>query len=237
MTMPIGHGYPDYGRYQARTDIILDTETDTVIDVPDTRGRYFVGHVETYGLRFTPTVNHFAVAPRFFDSQAGGNEFSSHNYSIRANGGIDIMAPTLGPWMQIDLTPSAAGATFSMRTWTGHSLGRSFRGQATDSILLSQVDPAVGAGATVNFDSGRVWPGMVHWHVSTALAGWVAQLGVFDWAGVFTVIDQFDQAGGAKQSNLVFLPPVNARIAFQNTTGAAGAARVILAARPMGPGW
>lgn len=233
MTSPVAHGYPDYAGFQVRANRSLMHELDTIIDFTEPRGRFFVGDVSVYGIRFQSTLNHFRVTVAFYDDEFVGNQLTAQKYSVRQGSTLDIHAPVGGPWVEISISPTLNGSIFSMDLWTASSPGRFSRLNPYDTILVSRDNNTVLAGATVVDLPTFVYPGEAHWFGDFPLgASFHIKLQSIDELGTIRLIDYVD-ANHPPATRRVFLPPTNIRVEMFNNDGVNRVVVLTLHARPI----
>lgn len=233
MTQPVTHGFPDWARQTPAVDVIYER-----IDVPDidaltSYGPYFVGATPHVGVLFGATTNNFDASFSFFADEALTLSLADVHLEIRQGQTAPQVIPAYGPWLRVNVVPSAANGSFFMRLWATPVPGRPMRDSARDNMLVSQTATNIGAGATSTFSPSRVWPGPAVWSVDTAAATWTAVLSTISPSGTVRLIDAM-RNGASPTSRGVYLPNASLQLAVTNTTGAAATFNVGLSAVP---GW
>lgn len=235
MTQPVSHGYPDHGRYSARADKFINSQSSVTIDASETYGRFFVGDIDFLGLRFFAQTNHFSFQVSFYESQTSTLPFGNQTFSIRENGSLDLTIPVTGPWVEYVIAPSAVDSIFTQRSWTAHS--------ATFGALLSYNAPiiastnqSIAAGASLTVSTTKVWPGEAHWFTESAVATWTSRIETIDYLGNTIIIDEFRATAAGDKGRQIFLPPINVQLIITNQSAGAGTFRAAIVARPIEPG-
>lgn len=139
MTQPVIHGYPDFGRYQAQSDKFLQHQLNLDADAQVNYGPFFVGDVRAIGIIFLAIVNHFSVRLEFYDSSTLTNFMGSHQAAVRAQTNLSTSFPVLGPWMRVEIEPSAINAQYEISLWTTSAITQIVLTGPEDCIMLSQV--------------------------------------------------------------------------------------------------
>lgn len=235
MTAPISHGYPDFGRYIATADKLISQVTGNVIDAVTTHGRFFVGDVSYLVIFMTTSINHAQWRIRFWDSATGGNLLAGHTFSIRATGNFDGSVSVLGPWVEIQVTPSAVDTEYTYIMSTAHRPVFNNVNSATDPVLLA-ANSNIGAGASLTVTATRIWPGEAHWFTESAVATWTSRVETIDYLGTAIIIDEMRKVAAGDDGRRIFLPPCNIQMVVTNQSGGAGTFRFAVVARPIEPG-
>lgn len=218
MTAPISHGYPDWGRFAAQADILLNIETGTVINNPVTRGPYFVGNVQAVGIEFSPSVGSAEVQIGWYDSAAGTNLLTLETYEFQVGTRMTQTIPVLGPFMLVTIVDGVSPCTFSLTLWTAPTRRNKANG-ATGISLVGVINTAIGIGVTATNNATEVHIGEVYWSGWQGVANFVAFLEVVDSLGNVTILDRW-QGAGLEFSRRIFLPAARARIRHVNQSGA-----------------
>ena len=237
MAQPVGHGYPDFGRFQAQADKLLDFLSNHDTDSSITRGRIFVGDIPYVGLSIQSQINNFEYQAYFWTAQTGGALLSTQSIDIRQGGTAEFAIPIGGPWLEMRIIPNATGSRFTYVSYSSHSALRLFTGSASQNVLLENPGVSVGAGATHNATTTRVAPGDAHWvaHFDSATSFRI-RLESIDLFGGVKLID-FVNADTGSSSRRIFLPPTLVRIsAFNNDAGARNLLYSVVT-RPIAQGW
>lgn len=221
MTVQTAHGYSDWGRFQAQADIEYYDDAPVNVDAVTNYGPFFVGDVPFIALRFDPLILSHKAELRFFSEVGAVNFFGSYEWHVRNGANVHQSVAVLGSWVQLRVTPSAAGSSFQARIVSAPTAGR-IPGLGVNATALIQVSAsAIAIGATNQAVAGNVWPGEAVWSVRTSLATFEAYLEVDDYLNVSTIIDAFTETA-VDRSRTVYLPAGRMRIRIVNTSGGAG---------------
>lgn len=236
MTAPVGHGYPDFGRYQARADKRLLSEVDTVISVDTLYPLGFVGDVEYLAIHFTATTNHFSVFVDFYEDAAYTSRFDGYAFDVRQGTVLPTSFPVMGPFARVSVNPSAASSEFTCSMWTMSQSATFANLSAVSTILLSIDNDTVLAGATDVFGTTTVIPGEGSFMLNLeAAVSWRARLFSVDRNGTLRLLD-YANAEIRGFPHTLFLPPTPLRLEVFNNDASNRALYASLSVRPITPG-
>lgn len=221
MTQPSPHGYPDWGRYSASADKEIDNQVWADMDVATTFGPYFVGDVEWVNIVVTASAQHFRYRMQFRSSNVAIADMHNQEFIARSVGLSFLSFPVTGPWLFILVTPSAINSTGGFILTSGRRGGNPVNGNSIPNVLISRVNTAVGAGATVTVDATTTYPGPALWNLFVTPAAWTANIDSLDENAVTTRLDTVDNTVG-KSSRQLYLPYQPIRLSVTNTSGAGG---------------
>jgi hypothetical protein len=231
----VQHGYPDYGRFQARADVILLNE-NPVINADAVRGPFFVGGFTHLGISAVVFAGTCELQFDYTGDEAGGILLASQFVSLRTDDSCAIAIPILGPWLELHINVGTVPLDFIIEMWTtagpgfGNPLGLS------TSVLLSVDGVNVNAAATRTDDLGAVWPGEASFFADfPAGANFTIKLLSVDKGGVTKLLAYVDQ-NTPQGNHSVFLPATHLRVTSLNSDAAAHPVFLSLAARPFDPG-
>lgn len=236
MTAPVGHGYPDFGRYQARADKRLLSEVGTVISVDTQYPLGFVGDVEYLAIYFTAATNHFSIFVDFYEDAAYTSRFDGYAADIRQDTVLPTSFPVMGPFARLSVNPSAASSEFTCSMWTMSRAAVFADLSAVSTILLSIDNDTVLAGATDVFGTTTVLPGEASFVLNLeAAVSWRARLFSVDRNGTLRIISYVNAENRGIPHNL-FLPPTPLRLEVFNNDASNRALYASLSARPIESG-
>lgn len=236
MTAPVGHGYPDHGRYQARADKSLLRLVGTTIGVNTTYDLGFVGDVEYIGIHFTATTNHFSIFIDFYEDAAMTQRFDGYAADIRQGCVMPTSLPVMGPFARLSVNPSAAGSVFTLSMWTMSQAVTPANLSAVSTILLTISNDTVLAGATDVFGTTTVVPGEASFMLNLeAAVSWRAQLFSVDRNGTLRLLD-YANAEIRGFPHTLYIPPTPLRLEVFNNDASNRALYASLSVRPISPG-
>jgi hypothetical protein len=235
VTVPIEHGYPDYGRYQARADVILLNE-NTTISVNTTKGPFFVGGFTHLGIGMAIFGGVCTLQFDYLGDQAGAVQLASQLMSLRTDDTCAIAIPIMGPWVKLTISPGALPLDYLLSLWTAAGPGFGSPLGLNDNVLLSVDGVNVNAATTRTDDLVAIWPGEASFFADfPAGANFTIKLLSVDKAGATKLLAYVDQNTPQGNRN-VFLPPTHLRVTSLNSDAAAHPVFLSLVARPFDPG-
>lgn len=236
MTAPVAHGYPDYGRYSARADLLLINQQNVAVNVDTVYNIGFVGGIEALGVvansNGTGALWHFD----YYSDAAGTLLLSRTSVETGSNRPFEKSLPTYGPFLRITLSPNAAGSTYTLVVWSTTRSAISNNGQPQRSILIAQTTVNIGAGATSTFTASRVWPGSATWSVTGQTTGFRATISHLSRAAVATVMGSMQTGALGTIQHQLFLPARVIEVAITNTAAGAANFDTYVTARNIEPG-
>lgn len=229
------HGYPDYDRFQAHADKIY---VDTLIinqGGNDVYGPFFVGDVPALTVYSTCSLGGVQLQLEYFDSEVMTSAMSKHFIDLRSTALTDIVLPNLGPWLRTTVDQGGVNASYRLLLASSSGQRTGLGDNPTNTVLISVIGTAVGAGATITLDATYVRPGPALINVDTSLATWLMVVNAIDFTGAATRLDTFTHLH-IKAPRPTYLPAQRLQLKFTNTTGAAGQFTASALAVPMWPG-
>jgi hypothetical protein len=233
MTTPIAHGYPDFTRVVAKSDVVYHNIDDLDIDAQETLARKFVGDRTHIGFFIQPSAGGFNLYFSFHGQPVAAEEMGSHSFDVPIGTVAQLTIPVAGPWMEIVVTPSAVNSAYTFKVWGTDTADTYSRTSPNAGSLISQHGVNINAGATRNDAATRLWPGPAAWGVKATATAWQAFLERKDYTGAVTVIDWINNANSGELRQL-YLPhqPINIRTV--NLDGVARTFYVYINAHPFG---
>lgn len=233
MTLPVAHGYPDYGRTYARADITYHDVSDADLDAVETLPRKFVGDRPYLGFFLSPSVNHIRIRFLFFDQPAGGTFRGVQVWEARddtvARGNVSVT----GSYMDVEVTPSAANAAYSLVCWGTDAPMPQHGADSTENSLVSIHNLVIGGGGSSITEHPLVWPGPASWTVHTNATAWDARLETISYLGTVRTLDRLG-SGGQETHHQAYLPRAPLRTQILNLDGVDRTFSLYLTAHPLG---
>jgi hypothetical protein len=231
MMAQISHGYPDFGRYQAESDVLFNFETVTTISAPTLRTFNYVGNYRYIGIQFGSNLNGFLVRVEFYADALFATPTGAFAFAVRDGGDFSGSFQVTGPFCRVRITPAAANSVFSMTAWSSVSEFVNAGGDSNDNLLVSYLAAPVNAGATRTDLIDRTYPGEAYWACDSNATTWEASIFVEDYVGTLSFIQRVDQRF-PRHSERVILPAGPVRVTMFNNSGANALASMSLVARP-----
>lgn len=222
MTQPISHGYPDYGRFEATSDVLLFGVTNVNINALTIYPRVFTGNLK-YVMIYTGTnVTRKNVRLQWCDAETGGNTIAEDGLVQEAGRVENLVFPVLGPWLQLVVDLSAYADTHTLKVFsipTGSSVVESL---GVGTVLIQQALVAVAGGAVFNSSAVRLFAGEATLFTFTDGVVCSVHTQIRNLAGTWTTLyisSNIPAGGPANQILPVMIPPVPVRLQFVNNDG------------------
>lgn len=236
MTSPLGTGYPDYGRYQARAQKIYDIDSSSSTTSAIVILSTYVGDVEYLQLRLQSTDIPMGWEIAFYADSGQTQLLAVTVIDTTASGEFNGSVAVAGPYLRVRRLLSAAVANTA--TWAIASASSMAQGHQSDSqsnVLIHQNAVAIAAGATNTYNSTRTWPGLAVIFASMDALSWHCDFYSRNYLGTNRLLCRLDQSSGS-QPFQVLLPPTPLRVEITNNDGSAHTLRLVVTSRPMFPG-
>lgn len=210
MTQPISHGYPDYGRYSATSDIEIADIVADVVNPNRAYGPFFVGHTLFMCLSMTATTGRFNYLLSYSKDNPSTKVVASQQAVAPQGGPSRLVFPVLGPWLTITATPHAAPGTHTMYAFTVPS-GASIVGPVgTDPLFNSGGFFNIGAGGNATFLFSHMFQGEASVWTHTTAANGLIEIQCIDGTGTPALLacGSNTGVGNPKEEHFdIMLPP------------------------------
>lgn len=227
MTQPVVHGYPDFGRFQARaTKVYLDTSGNYAgSDI--TFGPFFVGDIEYLAHAFSSVTVNSSLFLEYYADDALSTFLGDHWVSCRAGVRSDMSLPVLGPWLSVRLHAFASPGSWTLALYeaTGRLLSTYWSNSST--ALINTIGVNIAAGGNTVIWAPVIRAGRAVWRINPGATAWVADLIALEGSGTITIIDRITQLEGTTQQS-AYLPAQTAGIRVFNNDAAAKTFNVFL---------
>lgn len=172
MTLPVAVGYPDFGRYSARSKRVYLDDTFTGLptnpDPPQEVLSTFVGDVPRISVFATATVSAATVTVEFHDADpaGGSNIVSRETFTVTINRSFAHSFATFGPFVRITAGNVLVSGNISVRVMDTTQPGNNQNGTNDSDNILVGSELTVQPNTSVGVGAQRVWPGMASWSVA-----------------------------------------------------------------------
>lgn len=235
MTQPISHGYPDYGRYSAESDIEIADIVADVVNPSTDYGPFFVGHTQFMALAMTATTGRFNYQ-LLYSKDNPATKFVAKQEAVAPQGGPSTLVfPTLGTWLTIRATPHAAPGIHTMYAFvvpTGATINGS---SSTDTLFTSGGFFNVAAAGSATFLFSHMFQGQASvWTHTDASNGYI-EIDVIDGTGVPVIIavGSNTSVGMPKDANFdIMIPPRAIQVVCHNQSAAVAQFAFVISGRP-----
>lgn len=207
MTTPIAHGYPDWGRQSAASDIRVLEINGLQQNIPTAgRGTFFVGNSPYIWIILSVDVGGLRLSLNWRDAASGGVLIASDAVDTLAGRSCDGPIAVKGPYLEIFTNVDLAGRVITVRIWHSRSVGQDHRANQHNGLIAIDAGN-VNAGATQTFNPAAVRWGWGYWntYISACAVGSM-KLYALDYLGAVQLLGYWE-AGFGPLATLLVLPP------------------------------
>ena len=220
MTAPVPHGYPDWGRSVAQSDVVIVNDTAQSINAVKDYGIFFVGNLRALGVIFVSNGNAGNVSLTFYADQAGTIPIVSYGISLQSADYSPQPVRVMGAFVRVQVGPGpAVPFLYDLLVASQPDYGA----RSPDHTLaagISVVGGPIGAGATVIVNCPVVLAGPAVWTANVGGGAFSAYLQTIDEIGGITFLDHITAASPVFDNRHAYLPSMHVRIRLDNNTGA-----------------
>ncbi len=231
MTSPVSHGFPDWGRQRAASDISILSITNQVANPTIQSDVLFVGNMP-YMFVEAVTAGRMAVDITWFADAGGIDNLGGDRLATPTGGDATVCIPVRGPYVRFDITATPAPQNVNLRVFmTPTRFNVQTDGQG-NSTLITANGVILGAGANVTLSATVVRAGWGRWGgVLAGSTNMQMRLESVDFNGTVRLYDVIDSSG-ARTGGLVYVPALPMQIVIINGDPAAHAYHVALSVHP-----
>jgi hypothetical protein len=233
------HGYPDFGRYVAQSDVLHILEVDKVFSATFQYPYTFVGYTPYIWISLRSFANGIRMLLEYFTDAVSGINTGFQDFHIGHLGFVAQAVPVLGPYVRVTTFPALANSEYSLVLSQAAAQASTMNSDVTQPVLVEKTNIAIAAGASADTLTTFSWAGEAVWTVEMAGHGLEASLATVDYLGaVRTIAYRFRAVGVTTPMEpvKVFLPGMQIRLRVKNLTAAGDNYFAYLVARPLGVG-
>jgi len=220
MTAPIAHGYADFNRSSAQSDVIVVQDSSHTSSVTVDYGVIPITNAPFLFVSAFTTTGHVRVSLAFCADAAGTQVIQVFHAAVRQGDSYIQNIPVLGPFVHIFVSPgSVTPFTYGLTVSVAPQLAGPSAYQLEDAFV-SQDNVAVGAGLTVTVECPVVMAGPAYWNAFCGAATWFAKVIAIDEFGVTQTIDVVTQQYAVGVPRAIYLPSKHIRFTMSNSSGA-----------------
>jgi hypothetical protein len=160
MTLPLTHGYPDWIRQKAESDLTVMNEINTALAAPTTFGPFFVGGLAALYCNFSGSAVRSRIMFQFFLDEALTNLVDNDSAVTNVNGYYTGPVPVFGPWVSITVEANAYPATFSAIVTMAPDAASATGSEGSAGRILHANPLNVAAATTTTVTANATWRGM-----------------------------------------------------------------------------
>lgn len=236
MTQPVAHGYPDYGRYSALSDVELFNVVADVVNPTKDYGPFFMAPYQYFAISMTASTSRFRYQ-FLYSKDNPATTFVGKQAAVAPQGGPStLIFPALGPWMTVRVTPAAAPGTHTMYGFVVPQATSWVGSLADDTLFNSGGFFTVAAGTSATFLFSHMFAGEASVWTHTQGAAAFVEIGALDLAGVMTQLGVGSNTGAAMPKNTNFtlmIPPKALTVICHNLGGALAEFAFAISGRPL----
>lgn len=220
MTTPTPHGFPDWGRQLAASDISLLNVNNVAIPGSRVDGPIFVGNMP-YMYVHALCANQAEIVLDWFSDAAGTVPLERDQLVTGIGGDVTQCVPVAGPYVRITTNVSVNPSLTTLRMYMTSTPFAHFATTGGLNTLISIDNALLGGGATVVLNATAARGGWITWRVTAFNAAtFLARLYAVNFAGAATLIDSINIPGFAG-GGMMLAPAMPLRLSITN--GDAGA--------------
>lgn len=219
MTTPLSHGFPDWGRQRAASDINILTLSSVNLVASTVYGPFFVGNMPYLYLRFDSASSMNVGIAWFADAAATQSLFG--DVATTATGGECVVAiPVRGPYVRFTVGRGAYPGTVSVQAYMTPTRFNVYSGTDGETNLITIDGSTINAGATSTVNATSTRAGRVHWDATLVLGVvYLVRLYAVDFVGTLHLLGVIDSNTG-RGGGVLYVPALPLRVLFSNFDGA-----------------
>lgn len=234
MTSPLQHGFPDWGRQSAGSDILVAYEVGTNITGSTDYGPFFVGDSPyLYVSHSAAVATNLSIA--WFADAALTQSLFGDVITTASGGEAQQCIPVRGPWVRFRAERSAYPGIHNLRVYRVPTPFNVYAGTDGENNLIEENGTAVGAGATSTFNATSTRGGWIWWKgILEAAASTRILLLSVDFTGATHLLDYGSQDAGGT-GRMILAPALPLRVTVFNNDAVPRNAYVSVAHHPFYP--
>lgn len=223
MTAPTPHGFPDWGRYEAQSDVGLIAVVNDTLNLVQTYGPFPVGLFRFLGLRMHTGGARVRYEVTYYADQARTITLALYACIVPANSSNTQVFPVMGAWVDVTVTAASGPITHILYVFTTPE-GSNTTGNLADGTMFNSGGFFnIAAATTTNFDFNAIFGGELSVWTHTQSASGYISINVFDLGGTAHQIGIGSNTGAGMPKNtnfIVHVPPRPLRVSCVNLSGA-----------------
>ncbi len=234
MTTPVAHGYPDWGRQSAKSDIEVLIMSGVSISGVTLSAVKFVGNMSYLYVRCS-SASSMNVGISWFADEAATLSLFGDVVTTASGGDAVQCVPIRGPWVRFTFERGAYPGTINFQAYMTDVPFNVYAGTDGENNLIDVNATVVGAGATSTFNAIATRGNWVYWRgvLEAATSARILLLSV-DFTGTTHLIDYANQ-DLASSGRMVLVPALPLRVTVFNNDGVGRDAFVSVVHHPFYP--
>lgn len=220
MTSPVLHGFPDWNRQSAESDLVVFYKAAEALAGATTYGPFFVGGMPSLYLGFSGTGTRNRIQFSFYADQALTQLIDQDAVTTSQNGGFTGSITVFGPWVTITVEADTYPQTFNARCVMAPAARAATGANASAGQMLLGAPQNVAAGTNVDVISGVTWRGPAFFYAEPP-AGVASEIHLYHRRFDGSLILIYRTTGGVREHVQVALQPSIVVARLVNPAGAA----------------
>lgn len=216
MTNPIPHGYPDWGRQSAASDLVVTEEANTILAAQATRGPFFVGNMSYLEIVAETGFQDIRITVQWAKDSTFATLVGTQILGVPNFGSVDQAIPVRGPYVKFIIDALAYPNTITFKIYQQQQVFAQTNAASGSNVLLEHFNVLIGAGGNIIYLPGQVRGGWAFWRADLLLAtNFVVYLYTVSFAGVRTMID-YRNTTNRGSGSVLFIPPTELQMHIFN---------------------
>lgn len=220
MTVPITHGFPDWARQSAESDVAVLYNVGVALPAASTLGPFFVGGLASLYCNFSGTAVRSRIMFQFYLDEALTQLVDNDGIVTNTNGYYTGPIPVFGPWVSIVIEASAYPATYSAIVTMAPDAAAASGGEGSAGRILHGNPVNVAAGVTTTVTANATWRGSATFYAEIAAATCAIELEALQLTGFVRLLYRLTGAT-LREMNIVALHTDAIRVRLVNPTAGA----------------
>ena len=220
MTQPVSHGYPDWGRQTAASDIVVVNSIGLNLTALTQTAIFFVGNLPYLYVRIS-SASSSNVGIAWFADAAGTISLFGDVVTASTGGDGTQCIPVRGPYVRFTLERGAYPGTVNFQAIMVSTPFAVYGGLSGENVLIEVDNVSVAAAATLTVDATSTRGGWIHWGCDIFNAAFFfARLYAVDFGGTAHLLHTIYRPG-TQVGGMMLAPALPLRVVLNNNDGVA----------------
>lgn len=216
MTQPVSHGFPDWGRQLAASDIVIQNSLGLNLTALTQTAVYFVGNMPYMYIRLSSVAQAQVSIAWFADAAATISLFGDVMVTPLGSEATQCV-PVRGPYVRFALERSAYPGTVNFQAIMVSTPFDVYAGTSGENVLISVRGQAVPGLTVVTSDAVATRWGWIYWKADYEAAGlYRHELFAVDFSGALHMLDFISNANRAASGRVLPAPALPLRVISLN---------------------
>lgn len=217
---PLGHGYPDWGRQTAASDIQVVNSVGLNLTGLTQLGVFPVHNLPYLYVR-TDSASSTNLGLAWFADSAATISLTGDTITTAVGGSAIQCVPVRGPFVKLTIERGAYPGTVTVQVFMVPKPFNAYAGTAGETNLIESNAVAIAGPGLLQLNATETRGGRIFWNgeIENA-AAMIIRLYAVDFAGTTHLID-FTRENGRSMPRMIFAPALPLRVDLQNLDGVA----------------